>query len=93
MKKETVVKKDETKVEQIKKEECLTETNSCCKSNPELKSFVGLAASLMGIFTAVVFGVLIFAPNFGGELVPIAWAFAILGMVCAFFMYHTAKKN
>lgn len=69
------------------------EKNDCCENKSEISNFVGLAASLMGIFTAVVFAVLIFAPNFGGELVPIAWAFATLGVVCAFFMYRTAKLH
>lgn len=67
------------------------ENESCCENNSDLKSFVGLAAALMGIFCAVAFGVLIFAQSFVGELVPIAWAFTILGIVCAFFMYKTSK--
>ena len=69
------------------------EKELCCETSSDVKNFVGLAAALMGIFACVAFGVLIFAPTFGAELVAISWAFAVFGMVCAFFMYKTSRKD
>ncbi len=57
-----------------------------------LGNFVGLVGTVLGIFVAVAFGVLIFAPLNLEVLVPISWAFTTLGLVIGYFMYKTAKK-
>ncbi len=51
--------------------------------NPIINSFVGIGASLAGIFLVIVIMFLIFARDQAKYLIDIAWAFVVLGVVIA----------
>jgi len=55
-------------------------------------NFIGLTAVMLGIYLTIAFGILIFSGQNANLLVPIAWAFVVLGIVVSFFMYKTAKR-
>ncbi|KYK25427.1 hypothetical protein AYK26_06175 [Euryarchaeota archaeon SM23-78] len=49
--------------------------------------FVGIPSSLGGIFLVIVVLFLIFAKESMWILVPIVWAFVVLGVFTSFFVY------
>ena len=63
-----------------------------CKSE-EKNPFVAIAASLGGIYLAVVMVVLIFAESAAETLVPIAWAFVALGFFSMLFTYKAEGRE
>ena len=67
-----------------KKEKC-----KCKEDNP----FVAIPATLGGIFVGVVAIVLLFANAYASILVPIAWAFVVLGVAALFFAYNSSVKK
>ena len=68
----------------IKDEQCQAH-----EGNP----FVAIGASLAGIFLVIVLFFLIFAKEFALYLVPIAWAFVVLGIILGFFAYLSMKNR
>ena len=59
----------------------------------EPSQFVKLAGSIGGILLVVVIMFLIFAQAFIVYLIPIAWAFVVLGCVLGFFQYQAMKPR
>jgi len=53
----------------------------------------GIAPALAGIFIPIVLFVLIFAPSHAWILVPIAFAFALLGIGVAYFAVKAPKRR
>jgi hypothetical protein len=66
------------------------ENVDCCKHN---NSFVGIGASLAGIFMIIAVLFLIFAGNQLIYLVSIAWAFVFLGIFLGLFSYLAMKNS
>lgn len=66
---------------------CACGGNCGCKD--QKNPYVGIAASLGGLFVAVVAIFAIFANSSIGSTVPIAFAFALLGI----FLGHFASKK
>ncbi|MFH1770590.1 MAG: hypothetical protein ABH828_03460 [archaeon] len=61
--------------------------------DPVMDGFVGIGASLGGIFLVIVLFFLIFAQTQAALLIPLAWAFAVLGIALGFFAYLTKKPR
>lgn len=55
--------------------------------------FVAIPATLGGIFLVIVVLFLLFANASLGLLIPIVWAFVVLGGLSAFFAERTYKKK
>ncbi|MBW2971748.1 hypothetical protein KY359_01805 [Candidatus Woesearchaeota archaeon] len=58
----------------------------CCKGGDH---FVSIPASLAGIFLAITVLFLIFAKESLGLLIPLVWAFVVLGIVALAFAYKS----
>ncbi|MBS3143223.1 hypothetical protein J4464_07595 [Candidatus Woesearchaeota archaeon] len=56
------------------------------------EGFTGLGATLGGITLATVVLFLIFANDQIALVIPIVWAYVVLGAILAFFKYKSLKK-
>ena len=59
----------------------------------EQNVFVNLASVVLGILLVVVVIFVLLAKEHLVFLVPLAWAFVVLGIVIAFFQYLAVKKK
>lgn len=82
------VKRETKKTAEKAKNEPYDHECFCDKGNP----FVAIPASLAGIFLVIIALVLIFAEEQLGIIVPIAWAFVVLGIVALVFAYRAQQK-
>jgi len=73
----------------INKEKLRKNIDCCCNEN---SPFVGICASTLGIFLVVAVLFLIFANSQLEMLVPIVWAFIVLGFFAMLFAYKAMKK-
>ena len=69
--------------------EKLRKNIDCCCDNSQ---FVGICASTLGIFLVLAVIFLIFAKDSLDLLVPIVWAFIVLGFFAMLFAYKAMKK-
>lgn len=60
----------------------------CCEGNP----FVAIGASLGGILLVIIALVLIFAKEQFALIIPVSWAFVVLGIVMGSLAYKAQKK-
>jgi hypothetical protein len=68
------------------------EKDVCCKENDN-GPFVGIGASLAGIFMIIAVLFFVFAGNQLIYLVSIAWAFVMLGIFLGLFAYLAIKNK
>lgn len=64
--------------------------DDCCKN--DLGVFVSIPASLAGIFLVLTVLFLIFANSQLGLLVPIVWAFVVLGIVAVLVAARVMRR-
>ena len=60
---------------------------------PKQNDIIGIAPSLAGIFIPIVLFVLIFSREDAWILVPIAFAFALLGIGVAYFASKSSRRR
>ena len=66
-----------------KKDEC------CCNDKGP---FVAIPSALAGIFLVIVVLFLLFAKESLGLLIPLVWAFVVLGILAMMFAFKAMKK-
>lgn len=64
--------------------------NECC---PNRDYFIAIPASLGGIYLAIVVLFLILAKDQLEQVIPIVWAFVVLGVVALYFAYKSEVAN
>lgn len=68
----------------------MNEDMDCCRDGK--MPFVAIPSAMAGIFLVLAVLFLIFANSQLGLLVPMVWAFVVLGIVAMFYAYKAMKN-